>query len=642
MPHSPDTTEDHQIELSIDQVVTNICMPALKVWEEQRESIETGEITLEDVDKYFGGIMGRERDLLQEITKLSDHPSACWVKERAEQIRQYHLLGQYIEKAGRVNDVRRTYQLGGDFSSVETLLDSRNASFKMRPLRSMDDSVFNATSILAELTEATSDALNAFVLSKPLVEWMRKHTKDTKELKVFADLASISAGETDIEIDRVNMLLSAGIGYGPLIYDLKQDAGFPEMMQAAKRLETYLTQDPNLPKKLRDMKNHLAWLKHVQESHGSVEKSSLSQAEAINARGIYEIGHITQPKDLQEPLDAVVTLRLSQAEDDDDDDRHYSVSNLKTLQSKLMLIAGTADKGKEEVEKFVEVFNGVIRLGNVYLRLRRTGSVLFDRWTCILFCDPQKKVKARIDFGFGSSTLAGTEKDLVTEVTNLAKFMESCLEGWLEFVDFKRGVHPELNNFTTEQIVVLRRELANVLNGDAASSQALVLLDSIKTHCSVNDLKEAFSMIDLDDEMVDAIGGGSFEEKSEDDAPVTGALDREALLRELHNFVPRLSDDMAEAALKVSQRGNFNETLDEAIDWCINNYNNDELVQEILGQKEETTDARGQDLTEASPERSEEHDNSSRNVPGLAPLTNMSSLSELTRWFVTETKDRDE
>ncbi|XP_035676169.1 LOW QUALITY PROTEIN: E3 ubiquitin-protein ligase rnf213-alpha-like [Branchiostoma floridae] len=496
--------------------------------------------------------------------------------------------------------------------------------------------------MLADLTEATSDALNTFVLSKPLVEWMRVHTKDTKELKVFADLASISAGETDIEIDRVNMLLSAGIGYGPLIYDLKKDAGFTEMMQAVKRLETYLTQDPNLPKKLRDMKNHLAWLTHVQESHGSVEKSSLSQAEAINAKGIYEIGDIIQPKDIHEPLDGVISLRLSQAEGDADD-RHYSVSNLKTLQSKLMLIAGTADKGKEEVEKFVEVFNGVSRLGNVYLRLRKTGSVLFDKWTCTVFCDPNKKVKAIIDFGFGSSTLTGKDKDLVTEVTNLAKLMESCLEGWLEFVDFKRGVYPELNNFTTEQIVVLRRELANVVNGAKASSQAIVLLDSVKTLCTVNDLQEAFSMIDLDDEITVDIGDEALVEDGQEGASSPEGLDQEALLRELHKLVSDLSDDVANAALKVSKRGTFDETLNEAMDWCIMNHNNEELAQKILVEnKDDTADQNELDLAEANLEQTKEQVDPRENASRLAPLMSASSLGDLTRRFVDEAKERDE
>lgn len=35
--------------------------------------------------------------------------------------------------------------------------------------------------------------------------------------------------------------------------------------------------------------------------------------------------------------------------------QRYSLSNLKELQSKLMLVAGKAEKGKEDVDKFVEV-----------------------------------------------------------------------------------------------------------------------------------------------------------------------------------------------------------------------------------------------------------------------------------------------
>ncbi|XP_077867705.1 E3 ubiquitin-protein ligase RNF213-like [Saccoglossus kowalevskii] len=43
---------------------------------------------------------------------------------------------------------------------------------------------------------------------------------------------------------------------------------------------------------LKDISHHLEWLKGVKESHGSVETSSLSQAEAINTKGIYTVGNI--------------------------------------------------------------------------------------------------------------------------------------------------------------------------------------------------------------------------------------------------------------------------------------------------------------------------------------------------------------
>ena len=39
-----------------------------------------------------------------------------------------------------------------------------------------------------------------------------------------------------------------------------------------------------------DTCRHLDWLKNVKESHGSVEVNAISQAKAINARGIYHVG----------------------------------------------------------------------------------------------------------------------------------------------------------------------------------------------------------------------------------------------------------------------------------------------------------------------------------------------------------------
>ena len=37
----------------------------------------------------------------------------------------------------------------------------------------------------------------------------------------------------------------------------------------------------------------LTWLQSVKKSHGSVEVSSLAQAEAINTSGIYQVGNLT-------------------------------------------------------------------------------------------------------------------------------------------------------------------------------------------------------------------------------------------------------------------------------------------------------------------------------------------------------------
>lgn len=73
---------------------------------------------------------------------------------------------------------------------------------------------------------------------------------DINELKVFVDLASISAGENDMDVDRVACFHDAVLGYSSLLYELKQESGFEEFMKCLEKLWKALKNDPNLPQKL--------------------------------------------------------------------------------------------------------------------------------------------------------------------------------------------------------------------------------------------------------------------------------------------------------------------------------------------------------------------------------------------------------
>ena len=81
------------------------------------------------------------------------------------------------------------------------------------------------------------------------------------------------------------------------------------------------------------------------------------QAEAINHRGIYQIGCTTQGKGSrngEETLESVICLTVPPKEGDKET-KVYTLDELKDLQSKLMLIAAKGFQGKEEVDTFVEV-----------------------------------------------------------------------------------------------------------------------------------------------------------------------------------------------------------------------------------------------------------------------------------------------
>ena len=105
-----------------------------------------------------------------------------------------------------------------------------------------------------------------------------------------------------------------------------------------------------------DTNRHMPWLQSVKTSHGSVEMSSLMEAQSINKQGTYRVGCGDESSSIvpeQLTLDNVIQLTLPTGEHGKG--KIYSLDNLKDLQSKLMLIAAKASQGKEQVDGFVDV-----------------------------------------------------------------------------------------------------------------------------------------------------------------------------------------------------------------------------------------------------------------------------------------------
>ena len=84
------------------------------------------------------------------------------------------------------------------------------------------------------------------------------------------------------------------------------------------------------------------------------------QVEAINSTGIYFIAeNETNKHDVTDDgklcLENLVCLVVPKDEIKNREKRVYSLEEIKDVQSKLMLIAGKAENGKEEVDQFNEV-----------------------------------------------------------------------------------------------------------------------------------------------------------------------------------------------------------------------------------------------------------------------------------------------
>ena len=104
------------------------------------------------------------------------------------------------------------------------------------------------------------DASTAILGNEPMV-WFKtaifEHVPfcvgGLKELKVFVDLASISAGEEPYAIDSVNCFHTTAIGYAPLIFMEAKDKDFAYLLEQIKLVLSSVNDDPNLPQKLVSM-----------------------------------------------------------------------------------------------------------------------------------------------------------------------------------------------------------------------------------------------------------------------------------------------------------------------------------------------------------------------------------------------------
>lgn len=69
-------------------------------------------------------------------------------------------------------------------------------------------------------------------------------------MKTLVDLAMMSAGESDIETDRVSCLHTTALGFAPFIFDLDKCAGLSELMDICESVWEEITENETLTEKL--------------------------------------------------------------------------------------------------------------------------------------------------------------------------------------------------------------------------------------------------------------------------------------------------------------------------------------------------------------------------------------------------------
>ncbi|XP_053396012.1 E3 ubiquitin-protein ligase rnf213-alpha-like [Mercenaria mercenaria] len=476
---------DFETCTSVENVVS-IWQPVYKRWQEAARSIESGKIQFIEFERLIGRMFGENYDMISEELRILN-VSHKVISKRIDQLRKYRHLESCRKGAKTFLYFKREYDLRGDFEQIKLIAGEEEGQLEVEQF---DDSFMNAFDFLKDLTTKRAHCLSTFLKCQPLVQWLKESMQSgLKELQVFVDLALMSIGDDPYNIGKVQALHSAVTGFAPLIFDLNQECGYEELLALCKLVWRELDVNQKLPKQLEDTNLQLEWLKEIKEAHGSVEVTSMMQTEAINSDGTFTVGRRAMDRNRQsKPLDVNVLRQL----------KGYTFSQLQDLQSRLMLVAGKAEKGVESVERFTMIFDSVTRLSKVFVKLYSSGCVLFKEWSARFICDPdpRRPVCAVIDFGQSEEVpqLKGrtsVNEDLKDMIPEIARFMENCHEEWLQHITEKRKSYLYLNYFTIDQLVILQRELVKIGTDERPLHWIYPLLSAVKLECTEGDVLQA-------------------------------------------------------------------------------------------------------------------------------------------------------
>lgn len=109
-------------------------------------------------------------------------------------------------------------------------------------------SIYNSLETLNDPT--LIKCLESFNKNFHFTEWLRKEIKDLKSLNLLCEFAGESDNEGALEVVRVQSLSMVGTAYSPLIFDLKIDFSYKNLIEQVNLVKKNLRKNPKLPEKM--------------------------------------------------------------------------------------------------------------------------------------------------------------------------------------------------------------------------------------------------------------------------------------------------------------------------------------------------------------------------------------------------------
>ncbi len=113
-------------QLSFEDVANNVWVPTEQECKRLYGELKSGSITFKELDDNFCGF-GRDYESMRqewETLAITQGEKYQWIRETLEKVQQYHTLDQYREGAEVMLQMKKAFNLSGDFDNLEVVAKS--------------------------------------------------------------------------------------------------------------------------------------------------------------------------------------------------------------------------------------------------------------------------------------------------------------------------------------------------------------------------------------------------------------------------------------------------------------------------------------------------------------------------------------
>ena len=244
---------------------------------------------------------------------------------------------------------------------------------------------------------------------------------------------------------------------------------------------------------------------------------------------------------------------------------------------------------------------GVIQLGQAYVNLCEIGDVSYLDWN--------EEYQCRATMG------ASVIDDIESQRNKFERQFQTCKER----INLQRRKYPEINYFTTQQLLFLRKELAALRQSSAMNYlplQVYSLLEKVRPDIHPLSLQEILceagimSQYDHDDDTSDDGDSGQVSLMNLQEKDDRGAADDKDEIAEkyetLLSAVEKLGYPETERLVVAALVANWESPVANLVVWCVQNKANDDLIDELYNEAKTTHRFRGIVCEEESSQSSQD------------------------------------